>query len=353
MLENTALFQAYPLHVDRPLYTSGMVFSMAPWGTVTFAGIRGKDEQQVDQIILGYEWAIPLWPGKVAFSKEEKEEFHLSRFCTDYVLACGREYCSTSTLGQNPPDFVCVREHESVNVDCAQFTLAERRKALQMFEALRHRVLESKARFTNLRGFIIYVWFGWVEDYSVSLPHHPTQEPAIDSLLDALAHCVPNPNRLLVPSGSLPAQAPDLGLIKTEHGAFFYVVPLTSGVPATDFFARQGFELGLAFTSRHDREAVWAELQRIIGKHDKAEIDNLIISSGAPNEKGLVYPTEDLIVEFALEREIQLVLPTHLSAIYLHVWSTGVIVQIWPHHQRMSRLFPGGFGPSWHNARPG
>lgn len=196
---------------------------------------------------------------------------------------------------------------------------------------------------------MVYVWFDRLPNSSVSMPHHPTEKAAIDALLDALLHCVPGPNCLLVPNGSLPAQAPNLGLIQTSHGAVFYVVPLTNGVPSTDFFARRGFELGLAFTSKHNSHTVWKELQRIVSKHDKEQIDHLIISSGAPNEAGLVYPSEDLLIQFSLEQEMQKITPLHIKAIYLHVWSTGTIAKLWPDCQLISRLFPGGFGPSWHN----
>lgn len=351
MIENTGLFQAYPIHIDVPLEVDRVLFSLAPWGCAILSGMRGKDGQQVDQIILGYEWAIPLWSSKVALSKSEKEELHLARFCTDYALACGQEYCNAIASGQNPPDFVCAQDVGSVNVDCAQFTLGERRKALQMFESLRQRVLESNVRFSNLRGYMVYVWFERHTNQGTALPHHPTEEAQIDSLLDALTQCKPDPNRLVIPSENLPAQAPSLGLIRTEHGAIFYVVPFTSGAPSTDFFARCGFELGLAFTSRHDREEVWEELRRIISKHDKEQIDHLVISSGAPNEKGLVYLAEDALVQFAFEQGVQQVAPKHLKVIYLHVWSAGAIVQLWPNPQFFPQLFPGGFGPSWYNTR--
>ena len=330
-----------------------MLFGLAPWGSATIAGVRGTDEQQVDQVILAYEWAIPLWSAKVALSKREKEELHLARFCTDFAMASGREYCHAMAQGEDPPDFVCEQDQGSVNVDCVQFTLSERRKALQMFEALRRRVLDSTTRFTNLRGFMVYVWFGWSPNPAVALPHHPTEVGAIDALLDALRACSPDPDRLLVPSGALPAQAPNLGLVRTEHGAVFYVVPLTNGVPSTDFFARCGFELGLAFSSRHDRPGVWEDLRRLVSKHDKEQIDHLVVSSGAPNEAGLVYPSEDVLIQFALEHGFQEIAPQHLSAIYLHVWSTGTIAELWPGRKLMSRLFPGGFTPSWLNARPG
>lgn len=354
MLQNTALLQAFPIHVDIPLQVSHMIFNMAPWGTPIISGLRGKDEAQVDQFILGYEWPIPLWSQKT-LTTPEKEELHLSRFCSDYAIAQGSEHYQNITVGANPPDFVCsLSNGHSVKVDCTQFAIEERRKALQRFEKLRSRILEQKDRFSNLRGFMIYVWYGWHENrQSVSLPHHKNEEIAVDTLLEALAQHVSDKNSFMVPNGNLPEQMSNFGLIRTKQGAAFYAVPFTTAVPATDFFNQKGFELGLAYTSRHQKEMVLDELLRVIKKHDKPQIDHLVISSGAPNERGLIYPSEDLLIEFSVEHGVPNLAPQHLKKIFLHLWSIGRIVQIWPTPQFFSPLYPAGYRPASYNIRTG
>ena len=65
-----------------------------------------------------------------------------------------------------------------------------------------------------------------------------------------------------------------------------------------------GFELGLAYTSLRTAQAAWQEIQRLVDQHDQAGVDILLITSGAPDQHGQIYPAEEAIASFLLETPV-------------------------------------------------
>ncbi|QMS88716.1 hypothetical protein HUN01_14330 [Nostoc edaphicum CCNP1411] len=351
-LKDTGLFQAYPIYIDKGLAATGMFLQLAPWGSATITGLRGKSiEDSVDQIIINYEWPIPLLHLDKQLSKEEQENLHLQRFLTDYSLATGKIEYTHIQLGNNPPDFSCNFKGVTVSLDCVQFTVSRRREVNALFENIRRKILDRpREKFLNLRGYLVYTWFGFGNSNSNNYPHRANDTEGIDQIIEMLGTVNVNPVCLQIPGGKLPSQAPNLGLVNTEKGCIFYVVPMSNGVPSTRFFQFTGFEIGLAYTSVHNREEGWAELHRLVKKHDKQEIEHLLITVGGPNKHGLVFPSDEILINFMLEGAKPKIETEYLEVVFIHLWSTGTIIKLVPEYQIITLgLFPGGIGMAFNN----
>jgi hypothetical protein len=60
----------------------------------------------------------------------------------------------------------------------------------------------------------------------------------------------------------------------------------------------------------------------LVGDHDKAGVDTLLVTSGAPDRTGAMYPLEHVMSDFFLQHPIPLP-TTHIRQIILHRWATG------------------------------
>ena len=270
-------------------------------------------------LVLAYEWPVPWIRMATRLEKDELEAFHLQRFSTDHRLALGRVAFDAADKGDNPPDYRVVTGTRIIGVDCTALTIQERRQAHALFVNLRRRIFQvAPATLAQLAGFMVYLWFLGVE--SISLPFRQNDDAAIDELLAALQEYRPNPAQLVVADDrGLPDPAPNLGAISTQSGAPFYAVPNLNSAPDTAFSAVTGFELGLAYTTRHSPSAGWKEVDRLVGSHDKEGVDWLLISAGAPNRDGQTFQTEELYARFLLQNARPLSAPSHITRVTLHL----------------------------------
>jgi hypothetical protein len=140
-------------------------------------------------------------------------------------------------------------------------------------------------------------------------------------------------------------QLPDTDVQSTTSGCKFYAVEFRTATPASAFFTEAGFELVLAFQSTHPQDASWLELRRLVDRHDKPEIEELVITVGGPKSNGLAYPSETLLFDAALEIGIPQLQPEpdHLSRIVLHSWGDGRLIQIYPEPVVWPPLYQGGY----------
>lgn len=350
--QQMGILQLLPMHVDVNLTVNAQIVSLLPWQSVAMAGIRGTmpDGPHTEQLLCSYEWPMPYFVANIPLTKEQKEQVHLSRFCTDGLLATGTlPYLAVET-GANPPDFVCTNANTTVGLDCTQFTLPSRQMASGLFEKIRGAVLrQPRNRFIRLRGSVVYMWFRQGQEQG--LPFRINDEAAIQEVVAALENYCPDFERLKVAAHELPQHAPDLDLEHTTRGCTFYAVPMVNAVPNSNFFNSMGFELGYAYTTRHNREAGWREIARLINKHDKPNIDHLLITVGGPNELGFGFISEEVLMSFMLEQPAVIEAPKHLSHVIIHVWGSGGIFQIVPTFQVITpALYPAGFAISHHTA---
>jgi hypothetical protein len=312
-------------------------------------GIRGRNDQGEDVFSVHFEWPNPYLVREAAVAKRVTENLHLNRFITDLAIGAGFAPFASITEGRSErPDFICetVQGQASINLDCTQLTLPTRRSANALFEHLRKALLDQpRTRFAKLRGCSIYAWFEG-EDGKLSLPFREADDDSALKLASALSEYSPRP--VLLSSSEMPTTAPHLSIVETA-GCRFYAVAMADAVPTTDFFAKTGFELGLAYKSYHSRQTLLHELQRVVSKHDKPKINVLLVTAGGPDHAGFAHVSEHVLAQFLLEAKIQLAKTKHLSQVFIHLWHTGAIIQVVPDYRVIcGDLYPAGISVPSH-----
>jgi len=122
---------------------------------------------------------------------------------------------------------------------------------------------------------------------------------------------------------------PHLGI--TRVGAWtFAATPILGAAPHSTFYLRTGFELGFVFGSKHTAAVGWAELQRLVEKHDRPTVQELVVTVGGPDRMGYVYPAEEAVLDLMLTQFPAVTQPGNLRRVYLHGWGTGRILQVVP-----------------------
>src|SRR5207249_3829088 len=95
-------------------------------------------------------------------------------------------------------------------------------------------------------------------------------------------------------------------------------------------------EVGLSFATEHTPQSAWQEIERLIAAHDKPGVDCIVVSAGAPNQHGQVFPSDEALARFALENPLPLPTPNHVKSVTLHSWGEG---EAWDLLPRVEGLF--------------
>jgi hypothetical protein len=132
---------------------------------------------------------------------------------------------------------------------------------------------------------------------------------------------------------------------KTTAGASFYCTPIVAAAPATVLFTIAGFEVGFAFTTMHEAEAEWVALSKRVAAKDRPGSDWLLISAGAPDQRGNLHPAEEALADLLLANPRKIKSLTHLKRVTIHSWSAGKAADIWPEVRPV-------FGPIYQNTVP-
>jgi hypothetical protein len=74
--------------------------------------------------------------------------------------------------------------------------------------------------------------------------------------------------------------------------------------------------------------------------HDKAEITDLIVTIGAPDQLGNIHPSEEVFFDLMLSDPRQGSPPNHLRKVLAHGWETGRILEV---HPQLRVVAPGRF----------
>ena len=232
-------------------------------------------------------------------------------------------------------DFVTDGRSGIHGIECAQFASATRRRVQALFATIRRGVTrENPERFVKLRGYMIYMWFP--EPGGLGLPPKRSDGRFVAEILDALAEYKPDPTAVVIPPGPLPDQAPDIRAATTESGCRFYAVPIPGPVN-TGFFADSGFELGVAYTTSHRQAEIGSEVTRLIKTHDKPGVDDLVITVGGPDRNGLAFQSEESLIGLWLDSKPSVEPTECISRTFLHVWSTGAVLQLAPEFGAIAR----------------
>lgn len=337
----------FPMFLPAGTTVTGMFFApLLPWMAPALSGVVGHPSDEPGRVtaMIAYEWPIPHWTilGD-PLEKEAVERLHLERYRTDCLLATGELPYVALEPGANPPDFdASLPDGSSVGVDCTQFTASGRIAAQAQFERIRRAVLaESRAHFTHLRGHLLYLWFETEGD--LGLPHR--EAAAVEEVVAALREYQPDTSWTEMPpaEAAMPERLGETDMQSTDSGCRFYAAELRGAVPGTDFFATAGFEMALAYQTAHTVSEVWAELRRLIERHDKPEIQHLVVTVGGPNRRGLAYPSEDFLMDMALIAGPPTFEPRHITSVVIHSWSDGRVIPLYPALEEAEPLYPGGY----------
>jgi hypothetical protein len=313
----------------------GVVAALLPWASPSLFGLVGSTLDSEPLLIISYEWPIPWARVTTPLPKDAIETLQLERFRTDYVFGTGGLPFVQADRGPDPPDFLVSTDGGTEGLECTSFTVSERREALALFSRVRATLLgRPRPEMLHLGGFMIYMWFGGPD--VLERPSGTNDDQAADELVQALRDYRPDPERMRISSGSLPAHAPDPGVVTTTTGVSFYAIPIAIATPSTLLFALQGFEIGLSFATEHTAKSAWQELERLIEGHDKPGVDWLLVSAGAPNARGQLFPSDGAVARFAIEHPLPLAKPRHVKRVTIHFWDSGEAWDVFP---RLETLF--------------
>jgi hypothetical protein len=344
------------MHAERPFTIQSGAVGLLPWGAARLIAARGHDtETSEEAVVVIQEWPAPSGPAEGSRKKEEMERLHLDQFCTDHLLATGNLPYDDIARGSEGVDFTAtdVSSGERVGIDLAQFVVEERRTAAALFGRVIDAALERPRRdFSRLAGMVVYMWFR-SRDGQPSLPPRAAEAQAAEAIVTALAQYVPDVRATEIPSGEVPQQAPDLGIAQTDFGCSFYAVPMRGAAPASRFFATTGFELALAFQTLVTHADALRTLEKVISDHDRAGVDHLLVTAGAPDVRGATFTSEQFILDFLIEQGLVLTSARqHLRKVALHVWGEGRIIEIFPTERVVSPRMYAAYVPPHFSVQP-
>lgn len=178
--------------------------------------------------------------------------------------------------------------------------------------------------------------FVWVEDVDSPIKR---AEP---ELLEALEKYRFDPGDGRTVGLAMPENAPSLGISDTDSGWRFYGTPLLVSAPASQFFSRLGFEMAFVYNSEHTAREGWDDFQQRIEQHDKAEIQDVVVTVGGPDRFGFTHPSEEAIFDLMLDDVRWSYAPQWTERVFAHGWESGRILQVHPTVELVSAgLFQG------------
>lgn len=354
--EGGGFIHTVPLLLSEAMTAEGMSFSLLPWQAPAYLAAYGETNGDAGcpALCIAYEWPSPWLRTQQGLSQFELELVHLRRFSVDQALAKGVHAFGNIREGPNPPDTLIDTDRGTIGVECTSMTIPALREAHGLFAQMRRAVAQSEpAYFANLRGHVVYVWFGADGAEEIALPFPRSDQGSLDQLIVELGKFEPSRDSQWLAQGEgLPEK------LSVEHfgsapGAKFNAVPCVGAIPATLLFSFAGFELGLAYSKLVTIDDGWGEIDRLITKHDKPGVDQLIISAGAPNQLGLTFPAEEAVAHFLVENpSADRPRPEHIETVVLHSWATGRATLLHPRHEPLFGPIYTDLAPSHHPLAP-
>ena len=337
-----------PMHLSQSLAAVAIHASVLPWGSPALYALSGHapDDPTAAVLELAYEWPTRWLVSAEPVGQYDLEWLHVQRFRSDYMLATRQLPFVNVRAGGDPPDVLVDTPEGTLGLECTRLALQDRLGAYGLFQAVRQRIAQvPPEHFAYLHGHVVYLWFN-DSDSALTKPFRASDEAAAVDLVQELAAYRPSTGDLWITGNALPDPAPRLPTQSTHAGARFYAVPFVNAVPDTVFSNYAGFELGLAFTTRHEAAAEWERLiDRIVGK-DRPGSDWLLISAGAPDNRGFAHPGEEAVATLLLRAQRVATLNLrYIRRVTVHLWSTGEAFDIWPKQTLL-------FGPLYQGAAP-
>ncbi len=285
--------------------------------------------------MVGGEMPIHLYPLQAPISKDQMEELHLQKFCTDFCLAFGARPYVGLRRGEDPPDFIGLAPEGVRRIDCTQFVVGSRRASQAMFRSVRRAIFDAGPdRFSHLTGLLLWVWATTSRDL-LDLPLRGNTQQELLNGLELFRF----QSEMGVSYGpEVPEQAPDFGIQTSASGWRYYAVPLLVAAPSSPFFVKMGFEIAYNYPTEHTSLELWEEFKRVVMQHDQPSVDDLIITVGGPDREGYQYLGEDALFDFMIRTMTIPPLPLqHTKRVLVHRWESGSIIQFYPTYGTISR----------------
>jgi hypothetical protein len=339
-------------------YISSSVVDLLPWvspSIVATVGGPGLPGDGGTQVLISYEWPVPYFNAISLMGKAALESLHVARFQADAQLATGELPFTLSGRGAEPPDFLVNFGRGEVGLECTALTDLRRRRVEGLFSRIRARLLrEPRESWQRIAGHVIVAWF--VDEDSLTpdqLPHKGTDLPAIDALVEKLRGLTPGEAGQAVgqPSDYI-RELQEMGVVSSGYGCLFYALPMHEATPATEFFARTGFEFACLYESLHTATTIVSELDRLVRQHDRAGVDVLLITVAGPRRDGLFHPSEMVLGNTFIQSDLPIARPRYIRRVLLHLFPIGGCYEAFPRRDWwISPQYRGGLVTA-HHKRP-
>jgi hypothetical protein len=262
--------------------------------------------------------------------KETNERLHLEKVRLDYLIRTGSLPFDSVERGSDPPDFRVHTATGVIGTDVSALALAERRLAYRLFDTFLDRIVASQATLGNVADTVVQVWFNFGQGLPPKRSDRDLAEQLVDTLrqvhLDrtAMEQFYAEINSKGLPQ-TFPTWYPIRWLPAKEAG--FQVSLLPRNLAPSPLRQRIGFECVLHMTFFVDSQFVMEEIQRLVTKHDKAGIEWLALTVGAPDADGCSYPGEEVMYGL-VEAESARIVANHIRRLSVHKWSTGEFLEL-------------------------
>ena len=320
-------FFAFPISIgDVGGQATGITAIPSPWAVPLMIGICGTSGSSPEPTLwIALEQEIPWIRPSARLDKEMVELMHVQRFAADCRSATGVElYAAIEGNPEDPPDFfVTLDDGNRGGLECAAFSVEERRGAQALFRNLKNKLaFQQRHRTGHLTGCSVIVWFGKGQSPDTR-PPRKNDDVAVEELIEALSQYRPNVEDLRTQfSTGMPPQMPPLGTGSAPKDATFYAVPMLNSIPVGPFTSISGYDVVLAYSTKHTASSVSAVVEKLVRDHDKEGVDTLLITSGGPDRDGVMHPMEQVISDFYLQNP-KVLKTDYISRVIMHLWPTG------------------------------
>lgn len=291
-----------PFTVEQPLTLDQISMARDPSGTPTSLAAMGQLADTREPLaILQFETPTQA---HLPISKTQQELDH-ARLALH--LLYGTESIKETMPGGDPPDVLAIaRTGLTLRIEVTQLhavtadTVNAPTRWLP-FEKLRTALLADAVRMRRrLRahhGKMLCVWFRAPTTELRFDP--PARNPrSVESLTTFLETTVPSqPLR-----SDLPLVASPDSTAQSSDGNFGVTWLDVTERYTSPFMTALGFELALVHSGTMYQSTVGDEIRRLILKHDKPNIDLLVITTNSPLRSGLQFPSGELVSALAMDR---------------------------------------------------
>jgi hypothetical protein len=253
--------------------------------------------------ILTLELPLRISFGGRPLTQHELERVHLEKYRLDALLASGELPFDGVSSGSNPPDFVVRTPSGTEGIECAALTLQKRRHAHDLFDRFRARLREAARQkpFPHLADCSVLVWFGSGND----LPPKRNDQVTVDKLVDMLRSATVDREAAAALADRIAREGfpeslagePGLGIHSADDAGGANISPVEPNSLRSEFATETGFEVGLSMALPITAAEVQHEFERILTQHDQEGVDRLLISIGAPDRDGFLFPAEALVID--------------------------------------------------------